>query len=133
VQQAAAEDLKKQGHLTPVVFFRLVAKGRRGPKSPKPIRAFSKAWKQACIAARCPGRIPHDFRRTAVRNMVRRGIPERVAMQLAGHKTRSVFDRYHIVAASDLTEAATRLENVTIASTPAKASAGQTRNLTAAS
>lgn len=112
-QQAAAAQAKKDGHLVPWVFFRTVATGRGGKKKPKPIIAFSKAWKTAVRAAGCPGRIPHDFRRTAVRNMVRRGIPERVAMQLAGHKTRSVFDRYHIVAASDLTEAAARLENVT--------------------
>jgi integrase len=112
-QQAAAVQAKKEGHLTPWVFFRMLATGRGGEKSPRPIRAFTKAWKVTCNAAGCPGRIPHDLRRTAVRNMVRRGIPERVAMQLAGHKTRSVFDRYHIVAASDLTEAAARLENVT--------------------
>lgn len=124
-QHVAAEHVKQQGHLTPWVFFRLVATGRGGVKSPKPIRAFSKTWKRACIAAGCPGRIPHDFRRTAVRNMVRRGIPERVAMQLAGHKTRSVFDRYHIVAASDLTEAAARLENVTTVTAPDRASVGQ--------
>ena len=124
-QHVAAENVKQQGHLTPWVFFRMVANGRGGVKSPKPIRAFSKTWKLACIAAGCPGRIPHDFRRTAVRNMVRRGIPERVAMQLAGHKTRSVFDRYHIVAASDLTEAAARLENVTTVTTPDRASVGQ--------
>jgi integrase len=64
----------------------MVETGRGGEKSPKPIRAFTKAWKVVCITAGCPGRIPHDLRRTAVRNMVRRGVPERVAMQLAGHR-----------------------------------------------
>jgi integrase len=112
-REAARDDLKKAGHLVPWVFFRMVAKGRSGEKHPRPIRAFTKAWKTACIAAGCPGRIPHDFRRTAVRNMVRRGVPERVAMQLAGHKTRSVFDRYNIVSEGDLRRAAQQLSGLT--------------------
>jgi hypothetical protein len=77
-------------------------KGRR-------ISTFIKAFRAACTKAGCPGRIPHDLRRTAVRNLVRAGVPERVAMQMTGHKTRSVFERYNIVSECDLVEAATKL------------------------
>ena len=75
-----------------------VAKGRGEPKGQRPIRAFNKARAAARVAAGCPGRIPHDLRRTAVRNITRRGVSERVAMQLTGHKTRSVCDRYNFVS-----------------------------------
>jgi integrase len=104
---------REKGMIVQSVFFhfRRTKSGKLWFRSGQGIAesGFYHAWCRARAAAGCPGSIPHDFRRTAIRNMVRAGIPERVAMKLSGHKTRSVFDRYNVVSDGDLREAARRL------------------------
>jgi len=88
-----------------------------------------KAWHKACSSAglgkleevegrpdpRYTGLIIHDLRRSAIKNLMKVGVNEKVAMKISGHKTRDVFDRYHIVDTEDVVDAMRRVQTVTSA------------------
>jgi integrase len=74
------------------------------------IGEFRKSWKTACKRSGLEGTLVHDLRRCAARNLSRAGVPEAVAMEITGHKTRSMYRRYRIVDERDLREATERLQ-----------------------
>lgn len=90
---------KRLGRIIPWVFHR----------DGKPIKDFRGAWKTACRNAGLPWLIPHDFRRTAVRNLERAGVPRSAAMKMVGHKTESIYRRYAIAEEVMLREAGEKL------------------------
>ena len=98
-QRKAADAPEAAGQPCPLVFHR----------NGKQIENFYGTWKNACDAAKVPGRLIHDLRRTAIRNLVRAGVSEGVAMKMCGHKTRAIFDRYNVTSERDLRAAAAML------------------------
>lgn len=90
---------RASGRIVPHVFHR----------AGEPLRDFYGAWRAACRAAGVPGRVFHDLRRTAVRNMERAGVSRSVAMRLCGHRTQSVWARYAVTSEGDLREGVERL------------------------
>jgi integrase len=113
-QRAHTDDIERErGRICPHVFHR----------DGEPIRDWRYNWTKALLAAGLAttdpetgkverARVVHDFRRTAIRNLVRAGISEGVAMRMCGHETREVFDRYNIVSGDDLRAAAAKLDAV---------------------
>ena len=85
-QRATTDALQKKiSAIVPWVFHR-TKRGRQ-------LKGFTKSWRAACLTAGLPGRIPHDFRRTAVRNLERAGVPRSTAMAMVGHRTESIATR----------------------------------------
>jgi len=103
-QYGEHECLKKGGRIVPLVFHR---DGQR-------IRDLRAAWSTACTAAGCPGRLRHDFRRTAVRNLERAGVSRSAAMAMVGHKTEAIYRRYAIVDSGVLREAAGKIDRASL-------------------
>jgi hypothetical protein len=125
-QRARVEAIQKRiGRIVPWIFAR---------DDGMPVGDFKKAWGNACIKAgffrveaighaqdgevpktrNVPTKLVHDFRRSAVRNLIRDGIPETTAMEMTGHKTRAVFKRYAIVDEAMLREARAKLAAASI-------------------
>jgi integrase len=99
-QLAEHERLKKENRIVRFVFQR---NGRR-------IKSIRGAWGAACTAAKLAGRIPHDFRRTAVRNLEKIGVSRSAAMKMVGHKTEAMYTRYAIVDTAVLRDAADKID-----------------------
>ena len=129
-QRTHTEQVQRStGRIIPSVFHR---QGKR-------IGHFRRVWKTACLAAGLAQliskkprvikvhRIPHDFRRTAVRNLERAGIPRSSAMKMVGHKSESVYRRYAIVSEGDLRTAGEKLAALHGGDTNRTVASGQVR------
>jgi len=78
-------------------------------KNGRPVKDFRGGWSTLCKSANITVLL-HDFRRTAVRNLIRAGVFRAFARKISGHETDSIFSRYNITEESDLADAARKLE-----------------------
>ena len=112
-RQVTAAQERAEGRIVPWVFHR----------AGEPIKDMDDAWRRAVSLAGVPGRLFHDLRRTAVRDLERARVPRSVAMQLTGHLTESVFRRYAIVDEADLAEGVSKLAALHFGTIPAQSGA----------
>jgi integrase len=97
---------RASGRIVPYVFPHL---DPESPHAGNQLSDFRRTWATACRRAGLTGKIRHDFRRTAVRNMERAGVPRSVAMKITGHKTELIYRRYAIVDAKAIDEGLAKL------------------------
>jgi len=76
----------------------------------RPIKFFRDSFKTAANKVGYGGTLPHDMRRSAVRNFRRSGLSEQEGMALSGHRTTAVYHRYSIISEQDLTDSMERVE-----------------------
>lgn len=95
---------------------------KKFPKSTDAVfnfKNFRWAWDKTCCqlglgtfdpqTKKYSGLVPHDFRRSAARNLIKAGVDRRTAMKITGHKTESIFERYNIKTTEDVKEALVRV------------------------
>ena len=99
-QRERTLDLQRlHGQIIPWVFW----------KDGRQLGDHRDTWVRACRLAGVPGRLVHDLRRSAVRNLERAGVPRSVAMKLTGHKTELIYRRYAISSEADLSDGTAKL------------------------